>query len=98
MIGRNTSCSSKRNRLVGSCIRTLVSSTNSLVRDLPESERFLCLVMGGSSAFSSNAALLSEGFSKIEYLLCMTGNFDAAPGAQDDAVAIDHEAAAFDAA
>lgn len=28
----------------------------------------------------------------------MTGNFDAAPGAQDGAFAIDHEAAAFDAA
>src|SRR5258706_6120858 len=30
-IGRNTSCSSKRKRLVGSCISTLVSSTKSLV-------------------------------------------------------------------
>jgi len=29
IIGRKTSCSSKRNRLVGSCISTLVSSTNS---------------------------------------------------------------------
>jgi len=31
IIGTNRSCSSKRNRQVGSCSRTLVSSTNSLV-------------------------------------------------------------------
>ncbi len=31
MIGTKMSCSSKRNRLVGSCISTLVSRTNSLV-------------------------------------------------------------------
>ena len=30
IIGRKMSCSSKRNRLIGSCISTLVSSTNSL--------------------------------------------------------------------
>src|SRR4051812_26835217 len=30
-IGRNRSCSSKRNRLVGSCMRTLVSTTKSFV-------------------------------------------------------------------
>src|SRR6266404_4373245 len=34
IIGRKMSCSSKRNRLVGSCINTLVSSTNSLGRPL----------------------------------------------------------------
>jgi hypothetical protein len=31
IIGTKMSCSSKRNRLVGSCISTLVSRTNSLV-------------------------------------------------------------------
>src|SRR5476649_2065818 len=98
MIGRNTSCSSKRNRLVGSCINTLVSSTNSFVSDLPESERALRLVTGGSSAFSSNAALLLEGFNKIEHLLHMTGNLDAAPLAPDDTLAVDDEGAALNAA
>src|SRR6266403_6051461 len=34
IIGRKMLCSSKRNRLVGSCINTLVSSTNSLGRPL----------------------------------------------------------------
>src|SRR5437879_13669754 len=39
MIGRKTSCSSKRNRLVGSCISTLVSRTKSFAADCRDSVR-----------------------------------------------------------
>src|SRR5690349_13081996 len=48
-IGRNTSCSSKRKRLVGSCISTFVSSTKSLVaaaraaRTGPSRSRLRCI-------------------------------------------------------
>src|SRR5262245_9383207 len=87
MIGRNTSCSSNRNRLVGSCIRTLVSRTNSLVPegwDLTRRE--------------GTESICSVGFNKVEHLLCVARNLDPAPLAPDDAVAIEDEGAALDAA
>ena len=44
-MGRKMSCSSKRKRLVGSCIRTLVSSTNSFAAD----EGLADLLTGGAA-------------------------------------------------
>src|SRR5262249_42756761 len=96
MIGRNTSCSSKRNRLVGSCIRTLVSRTNSLVAE--------CCGFGRRDgtdfpeAAGSESSGRSVGFNKVEHLLCVAWNLDSAPLAPDDAVAVDDEGAALDAA
>src|SRR5882672_12703642 len=100
MIGRKTSCSSNRNRLVGSCIRTLVSRTNSLV-----------LVCGGfarregtdldtdaRAPAGSDSSRDSVGFNKVEHLLSVARNLDAAPFAPDHAIAVDDEGAALDAA
>ena len=137
MIGRNRSCSSNRNRLVGSCINTLVSSTNSLVpppSGLPDSERclrFLGLHGRVVDAFSwqyrarylpaqgwwsgpdrvgtgcggKGTALQGrpvaphvEGLNKIQYLLYMAWNLDAAPLAQQNTLAAENEGAALDAA
>src|SRR5260221_652401 len=55
-IGRNTSCSSKRKRLVGSCISTFVSSTKSLVAAVffcgrgPSRSRLRCMGTSGGEA------------------------------------------------
>src|SRR6267154_2077722 len=94
MIGRNTSCSSNRNRLVGSCISTLVSRTKSFVADCDLVRREgtdLC------EASAAESACWSDGFNKIEHLLGVAGNFDSAPLAPENAVAVEHEGAALDA-
>src|SRR5882762_6861038 len=96
MIGRNTSCSSKRNRLVGSCISTLVSRTKSFVadcRDLARGRRE-GTDLREASAGGAESPCCSDGFNKIEHLLGVAGNLDSAPFAPEDAV--EHEGAALD--
>src|SRR5471032_2103270 len=73
-MGRKISCSSNRHRLVGSCIRTLVSRTNSLVLCREEPRVLVAGVVEIESAAGE-----SECFNKIEYLLRVARNFDAAP-------------------
>src|SRR3954470_265896 len=87
-MGRKISCSSKRNMLVGSCIRTLVSSTNSLVRVLVAVRFFRVGTVWASVVADDVSAVVraSDGFNKIKYLLGMTWNFDPAPFPEDDAV------------
>src|SRR5581483_11565071 len=102
MIGRNTSCSSNRNRLVGSCIRTLVSRTKSLVRARRGSlwERREDIVVLGESDSSAgcgdSCGDCSSGFNKVEYLLDVTRHLHSAPFPADDAVAVEDERAALD--
>ena len=61
-MGRKTSCSSKRKRLVGSCMRTLVSSTKSLVaaalgaRGVVSRSRLRCM---GASGFEASPGVSS---------------------------------------
>src|SRR5712692_586095 len=98
MIGRKTSCSSKRNRLVGSCISTLVSRTKSFVADCRDSVRGRREGTDLREASAAEPAWRSGGFNKIEHLLGVTGNLDSAPFAPENAVAVEHEGAAFDAA
>src|SRR5262245_22241396 len=88
MIGRNTSCSSNRNRLVGSCISTLVSKTNNLVRDCS----------GFTRREDAESGRRSVGFNKVEHLLRMTRNLHPSPFAPDHAIAVENEGAALDAA
>src|SRR5712691_13335988 len=98
MIGRNTSCSSNRNRLVGSCISTLVSRTKSFVvedRDCARGRREGTDLREASAAES---ACWSDGFNKIEHLLGVAGNLDSAPFAPENAVGVEHEGAALDSA
>src|SRR6266853_2528887 len=100
MIGRNTSCSSKRNRLVGSCISTLVSRTKSFVADCRDSVRGrrAGTDLREASAGGTEPTCCSGGFNKIEDLLSMTGNLDPAPFAPENAVAVEHEGAPLDSA
>src|SRR6266581_1014282 len=98
MIGRNTSCSSNRNRLVGSCISTLVSRTNSFVVDDRDCARERREGTDLREASAAEPACCSDGFNKFEHLLGVTGNFDSAPFAPENAVAVEHKGAAFDAA
>src|SRR5436190_6053371 len=100
MIGRNTSCSSKRNRLVGSCISTLVSRTKSFVADCRDSVRGRRegRDLREAPAGGTERTCRSDGFNKIEHLLGMAWNLDSAPFAPENAVAVEHEGAAFDAA
>src|SRR5712692_8497091 len=97
MIGRKTSCSSKRNRLVGSCISTLVSRTKSFAADCRDSVRGR---REGTDLRDASAGAeptcCSDGFNKIEHLLGVAGDFDSAPFAPEDAVAVEHEGAALD--
>src|SRR6266852_3428214 len=100
MIGRNTSCSSKRNRLVGSCIRSLVSRTNSFVaggRDSVRGRR-VGTDLREAPAGGAEPTCRSDGFNKIEHLLSMTGDLDPAPFALENAVAVEHEGASLDSA
>src|SRR5687768_667885 len=101
------SCSSKRNRLVGSCIRTLESSTNSLVVAFAAADRVdLRAVMREEEAEeeeegeegSSEPMGPSECFNKVEYLLDMAGHLHSAPLPAYGAVAIQYKSAALDAA
>src|SRR5258705_11919132 len=68
-IGRNTSCSSKRNRLVGACLRTLVSSTKSLgAADAlwlrgPSLSRLRCM---GTSECEANPGVSSASLARGE--------------------------------
>src|SRR5882672_3008500 len=98
MIGRKMSCSSKRNRLVGSCIRTLVSRTKSFAADCRDSvrRRREGADLREGSAAAAEPTCCSDGFNKIEHLLGVTGNLDSAPFAPENAVAVEHEGAAFD--
>src|SRR6267378_2942804 len=100
MIGRKTSCSSKRNRLVGSCMSTLVSRTKSFAADCRDSVRGRRegTDLGDASAAGAVPTCCSDGFNKIEHLLGVAGNLDSAPFAPENAVAVEHEGAAFDAA
>src|SRR5437879_7791210 len=100
MIGRKTSCSSNRNRLVGSCIRTLVSRTNSFVRDCCGFARRADTGFDADAraAAGSDSSRDSVGFNKIEHLLSVARNLDAAPLAPDHAIAVEDEGAALDAA
>src|SRR5713226_6445104 len=100
MIGRKTSCSSKRNRLVGSCISTLVSRTKSFAADCRDSTRGRREGTGfrEASAAGAESTCCSDGFNKIEHLLGVTGNLDSAPFAPENAVAVEHEGAALDSA
>ena len=65
IMGRYTSCSSKRNNEVGSCIRTLVSSTNNFATsDVFSTMRLVALrgafgLLGGVPADDSNALVAS---------------------------------------
>src|SRR6266852_2537924 len=97
MIGRKTSCSSKRNRLVGSCISTLVSRTKSFAADCRDSVRGR---REGTDLRDASAGAeptcCSDGFNKIEHLLGVAVAFDSAPFAPEDAVAVEHEGAALD--
>src|SRR5581483_6610761 len=99
MIGRNTSCSSNRNRLVGSCISTLVSRTKSLVTARRGSfgDRRLDIVVLGESDPSAGCGDCSSGFNKVEYLLDVTRHLHSAPFLADDALPVQHEGAALDA-
>src|SRR6266511_455624 len=98
MIGRKTSCSSKRNRLVGSCISTLVSRTKSFAADCRVRVRREGTDLREASAAGAEPACCSDGFNKIEHLLGVTGNLDSAPFAPENAVAVEHEGAALDPA
>src|SRR6266852_7141080 len=99
-IGRNTSCSSKRNRLVGSCISTLVSRTNSFVAGCRDSVRGrrVGTDLREAPAGGTEPTCRSDGFNKIEHLLSMTGDLDPAPFALENAVAVEHEGASLDSA
>src|SRR5258705_51292 len=100
MMRRKTSCSSNRNRLVGSCMRTLVSRTNSLV--------LVCcgfarrdgtgLDADARAPAGPDSSRDSVGFNKIEHLLSVARNLDAAPFAPDHAIAVEDKGAALDAA
>src|SRR5216117_3114140 len=100
MIGRNTSCSSKRNRLVGSCISTLVSRTKRFVADCRDSMRGRRegRDLREAPAGGTERTRRSDGFNKIEHLLDMAWNLDSAPFAPENAVAVEHEGAALDTA
>src|SRR6266702_5145183 len=98
MIGRNTSCSSKRNRLVGSCISTLVSRTKSFVADGRDCARGRREGTDLRESWAAEPGCCSDGFNKIEHLLGVTGNLDSAPFAPESAVAVEHEGAALDPA
>src|SRR5438477_7808041 len=97
MIGRNTSCSSKRNRLVGYCINTLVSRTKGFVADVGDSARGRWERTDLREASAAEPGCRSDGFNKIEHLLGMAWNLDPAPFAPEDALAVEHEGAALDA-
>src|SRR5438477_6560927 len=86
MIGRNTSCSSKRNRLVGYCINTLVSRTKGFVADVGDSARGRWERTDLREASAAEPGCRSDGFNKIEHLLGMAWNLDPAPFAPENAV------------
>src|SRR5436189_86937 len=98
MIGRNTSCSSKRNGLVGSCISTFVWRTKSFVADGRDCARGRREGTDLREATAAEPGCCSDGFNKIEQLLGVTGNLDSAPFAPENAVAVAHKGAACDAA
>src|SRR5258708_25864375 len=81
MIGRNTSCSSKRNRLVGSCISTLVSRTKSFVADCRDSVRGrgAGTDLREASAGGTEPTRCSGGFNKIEDPLGINRHLDPQP-------------------
>src|SRR5450755_864014 len=92
------SCSSKRNRLVGSCMSTLVSSTNSLTLDgrRVTTEAGLRWVM--SLLGRGQTRKLVQRLYEFEHFLGVAGHLDAAPFARQLAAAVNHEGAALDAA
>src|SRR5437667_10208933 len=81
MIGRNTSCSSKRNRLVGSCISTLVSRTKSFVADCRDSVRGRREGPDLRQALPGGAdpTCHSDGAHQHEHLIGMAWNLHPAP-------------------
>src|SRR5437764_1126575 len=97
-IGMNTSCSSKRKRLVGSCMSTFVSSTKSLVEEGKRAtlDAGLRWIMNLPDVVIYSSRL--QCFDEFEHLLRMSGDFHAAPLAPHGAVGADHEGTAFDPA
>src|SRR5256885_17100381 len=86
MIGRNTSCSSKRNRLVGACINTLVSRTKSFVADGGDSARGRWERTDLREASAAEPGCRSDGFNKIEHLPRLARDPGPAPFAPADPV------------
>src|SRR5258706_4981850 len=82
MIGRKTSCSSKRNRLVGSCIRTLVSRTKSFVADCDLVRRESTDFRGGLAA---EPVCCPDCFYKNQHPLGGTRGLYLPPFAPEDA-------------
>src|SRR5689334_7479650 len=87
------SCSSKRNRLVGSCISTLVSRTNSLV--VTSALWRLAFIEWGRSLEVGWGR--SERLGGCEHFGRVAGHLDAAPFAAHRALVVDQESAALDA-
>src|SRR5947208_1957807 len=102
------SCSSKRNSDVGSCMSTLVSSTNSVAGPLPRGLRTRSAGAGaiatagaasagpGAAARSRSARLL-DGLDGLQHFFDVAGDRQAAPLGAQDAGAVDQEGAALDA-
>src|SRR5580658_4999552 len=88
-IGRYTSCSSKRKMAVGSCISTLVSSTN---RRRPVRERLLTSRDAARPAVGPG----SETLRCFKYRLRVTWNLHLAPLLSQAATAVQQEGAALD--
>src|SRR3989442_4640633 len=79
MIGRKTSCSSKRNRLVGSCISKLVSRTKSFAADCRGSVRGRREGTGLRDALTAGAEppCSSDGVYQIEHPLAVARDLDS---------------------
>src|SRR5574343_1365505 len=93
MIGMKMSCSSKRNRQLGSCISTLVSRTKILVT----AGFFVAAGLRGMEwAFGQGGKDL-KGFDEIEDFLDVAGYLDAPPCAAQNAAAVADEGAALEA-
>src|SRR5215471_10375007 len=87
-IGRNTSCSSKRNIAVGSCMSTFVSST--------KSRRCAWLFAGSRSPLAAPEGEGSERLRRFKNFLHVAGHSHAAPFALQYALSIDQKCAAID--
>src|SRR3954464_12550181 len=87
-MGRNTSCSSKRNIAVGSCMSTFVSST--------KSRRCAWLFAGSRSPFAAPEGEGSERLRRFKNFLHVAGHLHAAPFALKYALSIDQKSTAID--
>src|SRR5690606_38945610 len=82
------SCSSNRKMAVGSCISTLVSSTNR--------RRWLWATGFGAAPALAAAGPGSERLRRFKHFLRVPVHFHLAPLAPQDALGVDEERAAFD--